>query len=223
MVTNASVQAVHLNSTAWCFRYTDASDGHIWCFFLDIGMVDNGRKSNNNLSHYNDPFWSNRHDTGIKTIRSFCFLISGLNTTPWWRHQMKTVSTLLAICAGNSPVTLEFPTQNQWRGALMFPLICVWINGWVNNGESGDLRRHGAHYDVIVMHSETNVERVPLLPLVSNDLSIMLLSMECFRDVLSMACSSPILVHHPPPPPPPPPHTHTLPSEYTKTLFNVKD
>ena len=29
----------------------------------------------------------------------------------WWRHQMKTFSPLLAICAGNSPVTGEFPTQ----------------------------------------------------------------------------------------------------------------
>ena len=28
-----------------------------------------------------------------------------------WRHQMETFSTLLAICAGNSPVTSEFPAQ----------------------------------------------------------------------------------------------------------------
>ena len=27
-----------------------------------------------------------------------------------------------------------------------------WINGWVNNREAGDLRRHRAHYDVIVMN-----------------------------------------------------------------------
>ena len=33
----------------------------------------------------------------------------------------------------------------------MFSLICAWINGSVNNREAGDLRRHGAHYDVIVM------------------------------------------------------------------------
>ena len=33
----------------------------------------------------------------------------------------------------------------------MFSLICVWINGWVNNGEAGDLRRHRTHYDVIVI------------------------------------------------------------------------
>ena len=32
-----------------------------------------------------------------------------------------------------------------------FPLICVWINGWVNNREAGELRRHRTHYDVIVM------------------------------------------------------------------------
>ena len=42
------------------------------------------------------------------------------------------------------------PHKGQWRGALMFSLICVWINGWVNNHEVGDLRCHRAHYDVIV-------------------------------------------------------------------------
>ena len=41
--------------------------------------------------------------------------------------------------------------KGQWRGALMFSLICARINGWVNNCEAGDLRRHQAHYDVIVM------------------------------------------------------------------------
>ena len=48
-----------------------------------------------------------------------------------------------------SPV--NSPHKGQWRGALMFSLICARINGWVNNGEAGDLRRHRAHYDVIVM------------------------------------------------------------------------
>ena len=33
----------------------------------------------------------------------------------------------------------------------MFSLICVWINGWINNREAGDLRRYRHHYDVIVM------------------------------------------------------------------------
>ena len=43
------------------------------------------------------------------------------------------------------------PHKGQWRGALMFSLICAWMNGWVNNREAGDLRRHCAHYDVIAM------------------------------------------------------------------------
>ena len=42
--------------------------------------------------------------------------------------------------------------KGQWRGALMFSLICVWINGWVKDHEAGDLGRHHAHYDVIVMY-----------------------------------------------------------------------
>ena len=29
----------------------------------------------------------------------------------WWRHQMETFFALLALCAGHSPVTGEFPSQ----------------------------------------------------------------------------------------------------------------
>ena len=58
---------------------------------------------------------------------------------------METFSALLAISAGNSPVR-----KGQWRGALVFSFIYVWINGWVNNREAGDLRRYRAHYDVIL-------------------------------------------------------------------------
>ena len=48
-----------------------------------------------------------------------------------------------------SPV--NSPHKGQWRETLMFSLIYAWINGWVNNREAGDSRRHRAHYDVIVM------------------------------------------------------------------------
>ena len=40
--------------------------------------------------------------------------------------------------------TVNSPHNGQWRGALMFSFICVWINSWVNNCEAGDLRRHRA-------------------------------------------------------------------------------
>ena len=57
-----------------------------------------------------------------------------------------------------SPV--NSPHKGQWRGALVFSLICVWINGWVNNGEAGDLRRYRAHYDVTVMNILINTNRL---------------------------------------------------------------
>ena len=69
----------------------------------------------------------------------------------WWRHQMETFSALLAICAGIHGSPVNSPHTGQWREALMFSLICVWINDWVNNREAGDLRRYRAHYDVPVM------------------------------------------------------------------------
>ena len=69
----------------------------------------------------------------------------------WWRHQMETLSALLALCAGNSPVPVNSPHKGQWRRALMCSLICTRINDWVNNRETGDLRHHRRHYDVIVM------------------------------------------------------------------------
>ena len=48
-----------------------------------------------------------------------------------------------------SPV--NSPHKGQWRGTLMFSMICTWVNGWVNTGEAGDLRRYRAHYDVTVI------------------------------------------------------------------------
>ena len=71
----------------------------------------------------------------------------------WWRHQMETFSTLVAIYVGKSSVIDEFPVQRPvTRSFNVFSLICVWINDWVNNREAGDLIRYRAHYDVTVMH-----------------------------------------------------------------------
>ena len=47
--------------------------------------------------------------------------------------------------------SVNFPHKGQWRRALIFSLICVWISGWVNNHEAGDLRHYRVHYDVSVM------------------------------------------------------------------------
>ena len=74
----------------------------------------------------------------------------------WWRHEMETFSALLALCEGNPLV--DSPHKGHRRGALMFSLICPWTNGWENNRETGDLRRHRAHYYVIVMYFQDTSE-----------------------------------------------------------------
>ena len=64
---------------------------------------------------------------------------------------METFSALLAFVRGIHRPSVNSPHKGQWRGALMFSLIWVWINGWVKNCGAGDLGRHRAHHDVIVM------------------------------------------------------------------------
>ena len=62
-----------------------------------------------------------------------------------WKHFLRYWTFVRGI--HRSPV--NSPHKGQW--ALMFSLICVWINGWVNNREAGDLRRCHTHYDAILM------------------------------------------------------------------------
>ena len=64
---------------------------------------------------------------------------------------METFSALLTICAENSPVPGEFPTQRPVTRSFDVFFDLRPNNGWVNNREAGDLRRHQAHCDVIVM------------------------------------------------------------------------
>ena len=64
-----------------------------------------------------------------------------------WKHFPRCWPFVRGI--HRSPV--NSPHKGQWRGALMFSLICVWINDWVNNREAGDLRRYRSHYDVTQM------------------------------------------------------------------------
>ena len=78
-----------------------------------------------------------------------------------------------------SPV--NSPHKAQWRVALMFSLIC-WINGWVNNRDAGDLRRHHAHYDVTVMYSLRGRRSISVKTY--------------FRDFFHFLCQFPIFMFH---------------------------
>ena len=62
---------------------------------------------------------------------------------------METFSELLALCAGNTSVTGEFPAQKPvTRSFDVF--FDQRLNKWLNKHLS-DLRRHCAHYDVTLM------------------------------------------------------------------------
>ena len=73
----------------------------------------------------------------------------------WWRHQMERFSALLTICARNSPVTGEFPTQRPaTRSSNVFFNMC--LNKPLSKQSGGWwLRRHCAHYGVTVMGQKT--------------------------------------------------------------------
>ena len=77
-------------------------------------------------NHYQEPVMS--HDDVIK-----------------WKHFPRYWPFARGI--HRSPVNSSH--KGQWRGALMFTLICARIKGWVNIREAG--KRYRGHYDVTVM------------------------------------------------------------------------
>ena len=101
----------------------------------------------------------------LKTLQSCSkpsiYASSGLNESNKYHTEMRV--DMMASPNGNifrvtSPLCGEL-TGHRWiplTKASDAELWCYlwsasWINSWVNNREAGDLRRHGAHYDVIVM------------------------------------------------------------------------
>ena len=78
----------------------------------------------------------------------------------WSLYQMKYFLRYWPFLQGIHRSPVNSPHKGQWHGALMFSLICAWINGWVNNREAGDLRCYITHYDVTVMINFTYVHHL---------------------------------------------------------------
>ena len=74
-----------------------------------------------------------------------------------WAHDWNLLKILLFLISNfypNDLIRTQFCTchgKGQWRGALMFSLICAWTKGFANNQDTSDLRCHRAHYDVTVI------------------------------------------------------------------------
>ena len=127
---------------------TKASDAELWCFLWCARLSKHSRGwSFETLSH---PLWRHRNgDTDLNTeernpsVHTFGNRVAQLYSSgqvqyrrirriysiweiPWWRHQMEALSALLSICAGNSPVTGEFPTQRPvTRSFDVFFDVCL--------------------------------------------------------------------------------------------------
>ena len=83
-----------------------------WFIFLIRKKISCKKKSKNDAcsttqthKSHNAPWFWITHNGSVAPygVTELC--------QPWWRHQMETFSALLAICAGNSSVPDEFPTQ----------------------------------------------------------------------------------------------------------------
>ena len=73
----------------------------------------------------------------------------GVMNSSWWRHQMETFSASLAFCAGNSPITGEFPAQRPVTRSfgVFFDLrlnkrLSKQSRGWWFETQSRSLWRH---------------------------------------------------------------------------------
>ena len=80
----------------------------LWRMELSIGGGGGGKGVIQSHKFYDG--WNYLFILGLKinhvslggSCASFC---------TWWRHQMETFSALLSLCAGNSSITGEFPSQ----------------------------------------------------------------------------------------------------------------
>ena len=90
----------------------------------------------------------------------YCMLTNWHDDVIKWKHFPRYWPSVRGI--HRSPV--NSPHKGQWRVALMFSLMCAWINGWINNVGAGDLRRCRAHYDVIVIRPEQDGHTNPRIP-----------------------------------------------------------
>ena len=145
------LQRIDSSLKSWKKVYWVSSNG-FWCLFPEFFLKQT-------------TFLDSR---GIHTNILISYLIQQQRHPVWWRHQMEKFSALLAICAGNSPVAGEFPSQRPvrrsfdvfydlrlntilrkqswgwWFETLSRPLWrqCNGFETWSHQSESSSLWRH---------------------------------------------------------------------------------
>ena len=115
---------------------TKAGDGELWCFLWSEPKQTFGDLRSHH-AHYDAIVMGWLEKPALMSL--------------WWRHKMEHFTCYWPFVRGIHRWTVNSPHKGRWRGALIFSLTYAWTNGWVNNREADDLRRHRAHYIVIVM------------------------------------------------------------------------
>ena len=101
----------------WLYTATQVThDKEIWQTFYQLLLKDlimQHTKFQIYVLNFKTTFWLWKKITlGLKKgVHHITKWRANNGSGPWWRHQMETFSPLLAICAGNSPVTGEFLAQ----------------------------------------------------------------------------------------------------------------
>ena len=114
----------------------------VFCGLVDCDIVTLGQ------THSAISIWPIVHRTFLRTKEiDWCVSLPMHDDIIKWKHFPR----YWPFGRGILRSLMNSPHQGQWGGALMFSLICAWIDGRVNKREAGDLRRHRAHYDVIVI------------------------------------------------------------------------
>ena len=114
---------------------------HVFCL-----VFQNWNRARNHMVH----FFSHSTDTHENALKFTVGLLWDFvkhDDVIKWKHFPRYWPFVRGIHRSR----VNSPHKGQSREALMFSLICVWIDGWINNRPAGDLRRYPAHYDVTLM------------------------------------------------------------------------
>ena len=122
-----------------------SDEGLFWCLFPSL-LHNSGDKHQNHCYEKTCKPQAKSQTTHLEVGPSTCPVVSQYT---WWHHQMETFSALLAFCAGNSPVTGEFPAQRPVTRSLkvFFDLhpnkrLSKQSWGWWSETPSSSLWRH---------------------------------------------------------------------------------
>ena len=90
-------------------------------------------------------------------LRWFIQWLVGIGVSPWYWYddviKWKHFPPYWPFVRGIHRWPVNSPYKGHWHGALIVSLIYPSTNGWVNNPDTGDLKRHSAHYDVTVVET----------------------------------------------------------------------